>query len=212
MFTLETGDYKYIFEYDTPEELEKYINTMTANIEKIEEIKHRHLMAHKAIEKEEKSPKTSSITWSDLEIKFVASKKKAGKVGESTYKAYASTFNKLKEYFNKTKIEEIEIEDYELFREHLADEYEIKNVSINNHMTYVNMFLTYAKRYKLITENNVEGLESLLEEETKKEHFTVIFPTMIGAGKKYIGANTGQLIRVSIAEDDDRIITIKGVP
>lgn len=130
MFTLETGDYKYIFEYDTPEELEKYINTMTANIEKIEEIKHRHLMAHKAIEKEEKSPKTSSITWSDLEIKFVASKKKAGKVGESTYKAYASTFNKLKEYFNKTKIEEIEIEDYELFREHLADEYEIKNVSM----------------------------------------------------------------------------------
>lgn len=45
-----------------------------------------------------------------------------------------------------------------------------------------------------------------------QKRIEVIFPTMIGAGKEYIGANTGQLIRVSIAEDDDRIITIKGVP
>jgi hypothetical protein len=37
----------------------------------------------------------------------------------------------------------------------------------------------------------------------------LIFPVMIGAGKEYIGTNTGKSIRVIIAEDDDRVLAVK---
>jgi len=173
MFSFEHGDYKYIFEYDTPEELEKYIETMTNNIEKIEAIKNRHFIVHKEMGKAEKSPKTSSITWSDLEIKFITAKKKLDKVSKSTYKAYESTFNKLKDYFKKTKIDDITIEDYEEFRDYLMDDLALKKKTVNNHMAYVNLFLEYGVNYKFIEENNVKGIESLKEDDSlKKENFT----------------------------------------
>ncbi len=88
MFTFEKGDYKYIFEYDTPEELQTYINMVKNNIEEIEaiKIKERHRIAHKIIRKEEESPKEKShYDFYDLEVKFVIYKKNLEKVGERSY-------------------------------------------------------------------------------------------------------------------------------
>ncbi len=174
MYTLEMGDYKYIFEYDTPEELEKYLKLTMATHEQAEEIRNRHTITHKIIEKEEQYPKDKGmgISFYDLETKLLVSKKKLNKVSDSSYKAYASTFNKLKEFFNKTKINEITIEDFEGFRDFLADEYDLVNKTINNHMKYVNMFLEYGVNYKLIDENNVKGIENLKEDSPDKENFT----------------------------------------
>jgi integrase len=174
MFTLEMGDYKFIFEYDTPEELEKYLKLTMATHEQAEEIRNRHNITHKIIEKEEQYPKNVNlgISFFDLETKFLVSKKKLNKVSESSYKAYASTFGKLKDFFDKTKINTITIEDFERFRDFLADEYDLVNKTINNHMKYVNLFLEYGVNYKLINENNVKGIEHLKEDSPLKENYT----------------------------------------
>lgn len=174
MYTLELGDYKYIFEYDTPEELDKYLKMTMATHEQAEEIRNRHAMAHKIIKKEEEYPKEKGIGFSfyDLETKFIVGKKKLDKVSDSSYKAYASTFNKLKEFFDKKRIDELTIEDFEEFRDFLAEEYNLVNKTVNNHMKYVNMFLEYGVNYKLIAENNVKGIESLREDKPEKENFT----------------------------------------
>lgn len=37
----------------------------------------------------------------------------------------------------------------------------------------------------------------------------LIFPVMIGAGKEYIGTNTGKSIRIVISENDDRVLVVK---
>lgn len=36
-----------------------------------------------------------------------------------------------------------------------------------------------------------------------------IFPIMLGAGKEYIGTNTGKSIRIVISENDDRVLVVK---
>ena len=169
MFTIEMGDYKYIFEYDTKEELEEYLKLTMQTHEKAEEIRSQHFMANKAIKRAEEEPKKSNIAFKDLEVKFVAHKKKAGKVGKSTYKNYASTFNKLKEYFKNKKIEDIEIEDFEEFRDYLIEDLKLSNTTINTHFIYINVFLEYAIDYKLISENNAKPIESLLENDKKKK-------------------------------------------
>lgn len=171
MHTIEIGDYKYIFEYDTPEEFMKYSEETIKNHEKLMEIQSKYVHINKALDRAEKQP-ANKLTFHDLEGKFINKKKELGKVSDSTYKAYASTFNKLKTFFNKTLIANIELDDYEDFRDYLSQEQELKNKTINNHMIYVNQFLKFAKTRKLITENNVEGLESLPEEEVFKENFT----------------------------------------
>ncbi|MDD3770335.1 MAG: phage integrase SAM-like domain-containing protein [Sulfuricurvum sp.] len=174
MYTLELGDYKYIFEYDTPEELEKYLKITMATHADAEAIRNRHTIAHKIIEKEERYPKEKGFGYSffDLETKFITAKKKLGKVSESTYKAYASTFKKLQAYFDKTKIDTLTIEDFEEFRDYLAEEYGLKNKTINNHMAYVNLFLEHGVTYKLINENNAKGIENMKEDAVQKENFT----------------------------------------
>jgi hypothetical protein len=39
----------------------------------------------------------------------------------------------------------------------------------------------------------------------------LIFPVMIGAGKEYIGTNTGKSIKVIIAEDDEKVLAVKNL-
>jgi integrase len=172
MFKMEFGDYKYIFEYDTKEELEDYIKITMATHEQASQIRDRHTVVRHLIENEEVKPKKEGITFADLEIKFIASKKRVDKVSASTYKAYASTFKKAISFFRKTKIESIGIEDYEEFRDYLSEELEMKNKTINNHTTYINFFLDFAVTYKLISENNISGLEKLREDNFSKENFT----------------------------------------
>lgn len=172
MFTLQKGDYKYIFEYDTLEELQLLLKEVTETHKQLEQQPHRALIIHNELDTIEKVKSTKEIDFAELELKFLAHKRKMGKVSTSTYKAYASTFKKLKEYFRKTYIYAIEIEDYEEFRDYLREEYDLKNKTINNHMAYVNKFLTFGVTYKLIPENNVKGLENFKEDAVIKENYT----------------------------------------
>ena len=168
MFTFEKGDYKYIFEYDTKEELQEYLDMMKLNIEEIEAVKNRHTIAHKIIEKETENPKEKErYNFFDLEVKFITDKKKLEKVGKRSYRAYESTFNKLKDFFKRENISDITIESFENFRDHLKNQ-KLSHTTINNHLTYVKMFVEFAKNRKLITEDNAHGVENLAESKTKK--------------------------------------------
>ena len=172
MFKMKTGDYELMFEYDTKEELEAYLKMAQETQEKIQEKKNLYDIVSSRVEKEAEKDFGKTLNFFDLEYKFVDAKKKAGNVSKSTYKAYSSTFLKLRDYFYKKQVADIPMEDYEKFREYLAKKHKLKNKTINNHMNYVNKFLDFAVLRKLIPENNLKGLEGLKEEAVDKENFT----------------------------------------
>ena len=172
LFKMKTEDYEFVFEYDTPDEFEKYLKLAKESQESIEEKKRLYLAVNSRVETQAKKDFGKYLNFTDLEFKFVESKKKLEKVNKSTYKAYSATFNKLKEYFRKKEVAAITMDDYEDFREFLAKNQGIKNITINAHMNYINNFLEYAVKRKLIPENNIQGLETLKEEDPDKENFT----------------------------------------
>jgi integrase len=172
MFKMKDGDYELIFEYDTQEELESYL-TLANKIEETKKYsKADYDFAASRIKKEAEKDYGEDLNFLNLEYKFVEAKRKVGKVSPATYRAYASTFRKLEEHFYKKEISNISIDDYENFRDFLAKKHNLKNKTINNHITYLNKFLDFAVSRKLIRENNLKGIESLKEEEVNKENFT----------------------------------------
>ncbi len=174
MYTLKFGDYEYIFEYDTEEEFQKRKqDTIELHKEFLDLEKYREV--NRIVKKlEQKIIPENRMRWAELEGKFIAYKKEVSKkkVGQSSYKAWASVFNKLKEFFNITPVEQIELEDYEDFVNTLIEEYELKNKSVNGHIKYINNFLDWAVSRKLIKENNITGIEKLPEEEYIRENYT----------------------------------------
>jgi len=172
LFKMKTADYELMFEYDTKEELEAYLKMAQETQATIQQKTELYTAVNNRVEKQAKKDFGKYLNFIDLEFKFVEAKKKADKVSPATYRAYASTFKKLAEYFLKKEISNIEIEDYEDFREFLAKKHELKNKTINNHITYTSKFLDFAVSRKLIKENNLKGIESLKEEEVDKENFT----------------------------------------
>ena len=172
LFKMKSGDYELMFEYDTKEELEAYLKMAQETQAVIQEKTALFTAVSDRVEKQANKDFGKYLNFIDLEFKFVEAKKKADKVSPATYRAYASTFKKLAEYFKKKEVSNILIEDYEDFREFLAKKYELKNKTINNHITYTNKFLKFAISRKLIKENNLEGIESLKEEDVDKENFT----------------------------------------
>lgn len=175
LFKLKNGDYELIFEYDTVEELKSILEATQATREQQEERIKEYNTAIDTLERKSRNIQPEyniSLKWSDLEIKFVEAKRKAGKVGKSTYKAYESTFNKLNEFFKRKKLDSLTIEDYEDFRDYLRKKYKLKNKTINNHMIYVNTFLEFGVNRQLIKFNPVKALESLKEEKVEKENYT----------------------------------------
>ncbi len=171
MFKLRQGDYELIFEYDTVEELKEILEATKMNRLEIMEKSIDYKNAQIKLETSSKT-KEEDIKWSDLELKFVEVKRNAGKVSKATYKAYASTFNKLNEFFGKKLIANLTIEDYEKFRDFLKSKYKLKNKTINKHIIYVNNFLEFAISRKILDYNPVKALESLAEEKVEKENYT----------------------------------------
>jgi len=173
LYKFKQGDYELIFEYDTVEELKQILEVTQLNQEQISSQVSRYLETNRMMESTVANPPdTQGLRFAELEIRFIEAKRKAGKVGESTYKAYASTFSKLNEYFKKTYIDTLSIEDFEDFRDFLRDEHGLKNKTINGHITYVNKFLDFAVTRKLLKENPINGIESLKEERVEKENYT----------------------------------------
>ncbi len=172
LFKMRTDDYELVFEYDTKEELETYLKLAQEVDEKRRYSKQDYDIATSRIKKEASKDYGEDLNFINLEYKFVDAKRKVDKVSAATYRAYASTFKKLIEYFSKKEISNISIENYEDFRDFLAKKHNLKNKTINNHITYTNKFLKFAVSRKLIKENNLEGIESLKEEDVDKENFT----------------------------------------
>ena len=61
MFKMEMGDYKFMFEYDTEDELKAYLDTVMSKFKTI-----NSLSAHDSVVNQ------SSCTFADLEISFIA--------------------------------------------------------------------------------------------------------------------------------------------
>ena len=189
MYTIKTGEYEYIFEYDTEEEFKRrYEDTLKLHKELVEvnagisaqqqeeEIKQKveeALRTYRNVNKElENLSKNPTLVWSALGAKFIQKQRELDKVSQSTYKAWASVFRKLQIYFAEISLNTITLEDYEEFRIHLAGEYDLVNKTINNIMKYVNKFLKFAVDRKLLKDNVLEGIEHLKEEKAIKENYT----------------------------------------
>ena len=172
MFKMKSGDYELIFEYDTKEELETYLKLAQETQASINQKTEEFTVVNDRLERQAKKDFGKSLNFIDLEFKFIAAKKKLGKVKDETYRSYRTTFKKLIDYYYKKEIANITIESYEEFREHLLKVDKIKNKTINNHLSYTSNFLDYAVSRKLIPENNIKGIGNLKEEESDKENFT----------------------------------------
>lgn len=154
MFELTKGEMKILFEYDNLEELRETLNMLETKLFQVERI----------------SP-SRYCNFQELETHFIAHKQKVGKVGESSYRMYAATFNKLKDYFKETSICELRYQDIEDFQQHLKNQ-KIGNKTINNHLTYFKMFMDVAIKKEIIEKNIVIGFDTLKEVKPKKENFT----------------------------------------
>ncbi|AHJ11330.1 tyrosine-type recombinase/integrase [Sulfurospirillum multivorans] len=179
MFTFKRGDFKYVFEYDTDEELDKYLKKVEESYartlssealqKKCDVIKQHYTEVQKIVKKEEAYPKEkSSYNFYDLEVKFVVYKKNLEKVGERSYRAYSTTFNKLKEFFKRDNIDSLTIEDFERFRDYLKSK-KLAHKTINNYLSYTKDFVEWGVSRKLIKENNARNVENLAENATKKK-------------------------------------------
>ena len=111
LFTLQKGDYKFIFEYETIEELNQHLNSISnividkdKEVEKFENV-NRLLM-------QEKDKINKTINFYELETKFIANKKEEleetkDKIAKSTWQKYQNVFKDLKEYFDVKDINDI---------------------------------------------------------------------------------------------------------
>lgn len=178
VYTMELGDYKYIFEYDNIEELKEQLAITKATHQEIinEESKYNQVNRVIKVEQEKQEHNDEEVvldyTFAKLELEFISAMKKADKVSKSSYKAYASTFNKLKKHFRSNNIDSLYIDDYEEFRDMMLEEQKLVASTINTHMIYLNMFLEFARTRKKIKENNSEGIISLKETVKEKELFS----------------------------------------
>ncbi len=170
MFKLKRDDYELIFEYETVDELKEILKAAKETQEHIDQSVIQFQKAEKTIQK--LNTNSHGIKWRELEAKFVEAKRKSDKVSSSTYKQYATAFNKLHEFFNNKYIEELTTEDYEEFRDFLSKKHKLKNKTINNHMMYASSFLDFAAKRQLIQYNPIKAIDSLKEEKSEKENYT----------------------------------------
>ena len=180
MFTLQKGNYKLIFEYDTHEELIEILKMN--NINEISEDVERFKKTKLLLEHEVKNKNNNLINYTkhtdfrELEILFVAARREEAqktqkKVKDSTYTKYAQTFQDLKKFFKDKNINEISKKDFENFRDSFIKKGR-KNTTTNEKMMYLNIFLKFAKEEKLVLENQVENIKPLFVEEVKRDIFT----------------------------------------
>ncbi|WP_164968491.1 tyrosine-type recombinase/integrase [Arcobacter defluvii] len=173
MYTLTLGDYSYIFEYDTIEELREQLAITTATHQEIIALEKQYTKVDEALTNSR--DKKEHITFALLELQFIDSLKTLKEqtnrsVSQASYKAYATTFDKLKNYFKDTNINNLSNDDFQDFRTHLKNK-GLNPKTINNNMIYVSKFLDFALSKKLISEN-CSKMVSIKEETKKKENFT----------------------------------------
>jgi len=171
MFKFEDKDYKLLFEfeYDDAEELERILEIIKKmkTIEKQQEIEDKTILQRPKRSYDDYEP----FTFEELELEFLTNQKKVGKVSESSFKNYNSTFVKLKTFFRKKDINKLDYKDLEEFRDYLMS-LELSNKTINNLMSYVNMYLEFALNRRKIEHNPCKSIQNLKEEKSQKKNFT----------------------------------------
>ena len=173
LYTLELGDYKYIFEYDTIEELKEQLAITKATHQEIIENEKQYQRVDNALTNSRN--KNEHITFSVLELQFIDSLKVLKEetnrsVSLASYKAYNTTFKRLKGFFKDTDINKLTNDDFKEFRTYLKNK-DLNAKTINNNMIYVSKFLDFAKSKNLISEN-CSKMVSIKETTKKKENFT----------------------------------------
>jgi len=170
MFQLKDKDYHLLFEYDNIEELQMLLETFKTM--KSIEIKQDR---EDAITLQREQPihhrGFEQFTFEDLELEFLTSQKKLGKISESSFKNYNSCFVKLKQFFLKKDINTLTYKDFESFRDSLIEK-KLESKTINNLMSYVNQFLEFAAQRRTIEYNAAKSIKALKEEKKYKENFT----------------------------------------
>ncbi|WP_260879161.1 tyrosine-type recombinase/integrase [Aliarcobacter butzleri] len=173
MYSMKLGDYEYVFEYDTIEELKEQLAITKATHEEITQKEKEYKIVDNAITNSKNLKE--NITFANLELQFLAHLKDEEKetnrsVSKASYKAYATTFDKLKNFFKDVNINHLSNKDFKDFRTHLKNK-GLNAKTINNNMIYVSKFLDFAKDNKLIDENNSK-MKSIKEITKIKENFT----------------------------------------
>lgn len=173
MFTLQNGDYKYIFEYETDEELENHLNIINKTCI---QPNNKNRILNEIEETSKKIIKNKlDITFAKLEVLFIKSKKDSEKetkkiIKITTWKKWEQTFNPLKQFFDTKNIENLSVKDFKDFRKYLVDK-GLKPKSINEKIMYTRVFLDFAILKKYLKENKVKELEDLFVEDVEKELF-----------------------------------------
>ena len=173
MYSMKLGDYEYVFEYDTIEELKEQLAITKATHEEITQKEKEYKIVDNAITNSKNLKE--NITFANLELQFLAHLKDEEeetnrKIGKASYKAYATTFDKLKNFFKDVDINNLANKDFRDFRTHLKNK-KLNAKTINNNMIYTSKFLDFAKDKKLINEN-YSKMKSMKEETKVKENFT----------------------------------------
>lgn len=176
MYTMQLGDYKYVFEYDDVNDLKEQLAITKATHKEILEEEAKYQKINNIVNIQD-STNINKLSFSKLELLFLKFLKKELKendkeVSESSYKAYANTFNKLKSYFSDEDVNSISEERFKAFRMHLKKEFKLDNKTINIQIIYLNKFLKFALDEKLIIENKVKRMKKLKETKLEKENFT----------------------------------------
>ena len=173
LYTLTLGDYSYIFEYDTIEELREQLAITTATHQEIIALEKQYTKVDNALTNSR--DKKEHITFALLELQFIDSLKVLKEqtnrsVSEASYKCYATAFDKLKNYFKDTNINNLSNDDFQDFRTHLKNK-GLNPKTINNNIIYTSKFLDFAKSKNLISEN-CSKMVSMKEITKIKENFT----------------------------------------
>jgi integrase len=173
MFSLELGDYKYVFEYETIQELREQLEITKATHEDIIAIEKQYKKVDEALISSRN--KKEHITFALLELQFVDSlrllKEETNRsVSLASHRAYGTTFKRLKGFFKDTNINNLSNNDFKEFRTYLKSK-DLNPKTINNNMIYVSKFLDFAKSKNLINEN-CSKMVSIKEVTKIKENFT----------------------------------------
>lgn len=177
MYTLELGDYKYIFEYDTIQELKEQLEITKATHKEILEAEEKYKKVNKIVAEQKKVELQGYTTFANLELKFVSNLKEeleetGAKLSNSSFKAYANTFNKLKAFFESCDIKNMNEARFKAFRSYLKNDLKLNAKTVNIQMIYLSKFLDFGVKQKILDTNESKNIKQYVEKDLKKENFS----------------------------------------
>ena len=173
MFQIDTGDFKLMFEYDTEEELRFALEQaqeiqIQAQLQRFKEVK-QHIESSDSIEQE-------VLSFENLRDIFILKQKRDGLTAESISE-YIPTFKKLIAYFEEKNVNQLVLEDYEKFKEHLTAKAgrggkPLAKKTVNKHLIYLKNFLKAIDLDEVASKISLYRKSVVRKEAPKKENYT----------------------------------------